>query len=211
VSKKNDSSVKQPEWKQITKPQRQFIPQQMLFGQARNFLVLESIEKRIWQLDSDVQVLSSMDVPKELKNSRLHEYQLFWTKGHRFTFVNNRDGTVLQYLENSGRLILNRKVKIPLSCKTCYLARDEKRSINAKEFPFICASANSLLAFDLFFSNQKTVPLTGDTKNIHPNTNSYLPVLILKKSGEKILKYTISKMSFCFQPEKREFSYCPEK
>lgn len=197
------------EWTSIVKPHTQFVPLQVLFGQSRNVLVVERVERRIWQLDSSMQVLSSMKLPEEIREGKLEEYRMFWNEGHRFTFINVSAGTVFQYLETGGRLSLLHRSRIPLSCRECYPARGDTASYEYENFPFLCTTPSSLIAFDRSFSGSRTlrsaaVPFSGTL----PEKRSR-PVLVLDGQRKPVLIYRISDWTFCFKPEKREFSYCP--
>ncbi|MFC1584105.1 hypothetical protein ACFL5V_01010 [Fibrobacterota bacterium] len=197
------------DWVSLVKPTLQFSPQQILFGQARNFLVVETIAKRIWQLDSGMQILSSLRLPGELE-TKLAEFRVFWTEGHRLTFVNVSEGLAYQYLESSGTLSLLRKQKIPLSCKSCFQAKVKTGAYSRREYPFVCITADAYIVFDMYFTGSKEVPFNAPAGSVVMKERSTdAPVLLLEESRNPVLEYQVSDLTFCFNSETREFSYCP--
>jgi hypothetical protein len=199
------------DWTPIVKPVTQFVPLQILFGQSKNFLVVEMVDRRIWQLDSSMQVLSSMKLPENLKQAKLEEYRLFWSEGHRFTFVNVSAGMVYQYLETGGRLSLLRSSRIPLSCRGCYMARGDTVSYDYAEFPYTCVTSSSLTVFDRSFSGSQKITTMKPRilEGLKDEPFSDIPILILDDTQSPVLVYRISEKTYCFKPEKGEFSYCP--
>ncbi len=204
---------KTPVWKPIARPQGAFMPVQVLNGQSFNFLVLEGSQRRIWQLDSALQILSSMELPAAIKERAPGAFRLFWTRDHRFTFINVSEGAGIQYHESGGKLRFFRAFKLPLSCTDVYLADWHSGPLNSRHYPFICPAANSFKVFNSFFSEAKTVPLANLNKPDSSRQKAHevsRPFLVLNTQRQPVLKFIVEGFNFYFNRDAGLFYYNPE-
>ncbi|MBF0431806.1 MAG: hypothetical protein HQK83_11035 [Fibrobacteria bacterium] len=201
------------QWQSVTKPQGAFFPVQVLSGQSFNFLVLEGSQKRIWQFDSALQILSSMDLPALIKNNVPEAFQLFWSRDNRFTFVNVAEGGGIQYHETGGKLNLFRKFKLPLSCKQCYQADLHLNVVSREAYPFLCETASSIKLFNSYFSESKTISLSGLTQPENSHRESIVatrPFLVLDSKKKTVLEFLVGGTSYFFNMHSGTF-YCLSK
>jgi hypothetical protein len=114
-------------------------------GQSWNHLVVDRAQKYIWQLDSNLQVLSQLPVPNELEGL-LEQYQVFWLKGRRVLFLNPTLGVGYQYILRHNGWWHRDTFRIPLEYNRCYLGFSTQQS--SQNEMFICLSSRKAHIFD---------------------------------------------------------------
>ncbi len=202
------------QWSPIVKPHQRFLPIRVKKGQSNNFLVLEKNEKKIWQLDSRFQTLTSIPLPIELQEVELNEYQFFMTPENRLVFLNSHEGLMIQYMERMGRMNLYRKDDLPLNFGLCYEAAiGEGKGLSA--YPITCAGVKELLVFDPLFQKKKVIPLKLRSQGAVANKERGIggvksPYLYIEKGQSPVLVYETSNSKFCFTPLLGVFSSCSE-
>ena len=123
-------------------------------GQFQNHLVVDRIQKNIWQLDSNLQILSRLPLPKELEGL-LEQYQIFWLEGRHVLFLNPRLGIGHRYIQRNNGWWHQVAFKIPLGYNRCYLGFSIQEDNQEQHRGFMCLSSNKKDFFDWEWSRSK--------------------------------------------------------
>jgi len=202
------ATVIESKWEHLVRPHYRFAPKQIVHGQTNNYLVWESEGQRIWQLDSGLQILSSIALPEDFKEKAMQDIQFSYGKDHKFNFINLQNGKVKQYIESGGKLQFYREIKIPIGFQRCMPIKWNHKS-TLSEYPYLCVNQSRWELYSLFFirgpfieiKTDKPFSKEKDWQNLNP-----IPHVGNPSSIELI--YNLGQNQYCYNVEKSQFYFC---
>ncbi len=111
-------------WLALPAPAQPFQPIEALWGPNGNFYLLDGAGKRLCQYDADGQFISSLPLPKEIRDRNLERCGVFRTRDGLFSFLDYSEGLAWQFEEmkhegGSGDWRLRNAVRLPLGLRSC--------------------------------------------------------------------------------------------
>jgi hypothetical protein len=111
-------------WLALAAPGHPFAPVAAAAGPSGHFYLLDRIGRRLALYDGQGQILSSLPLPRELKDRNPERIQLHWNRDGVFTFLDPAEGLAWQFseLRVSGNQVdwrqLNR-IRLPVGIESC--------------------------------------------------------------------------------------------
>ncbi|MDQ3003639.1 MAG: hypothetical protein M3Y08_20575 [Fibrobacterota bacterium] len=200
------------QWLTLPSPSLPFSPLRAIWGPSGDFFLLDRAGKRLSLHDSGGQLLSSFELPREIRERNLDRFDVFWTRDGVFSFVDLAEGTVWQYAElralgGQGDWRLRNTIRLPLGLETCLwepFFRDpcclhgEDMESKGRDGKGIC--------FDKYFNPRGPWPPDAGKPGLRPVAVSGFREWMLILDGGPICG---SRPSACFFPEKGLLTTCP--
>lgn len=111
-------------WLALASPGHPFAPVAAAAGPSGHFYLLDRPGRRLALYDGQGQILSSLSLPRELKDRNPERLRLHWTRDGVFTFLDPAEGLAWQFSElrttgNRGEWRLLNRIRLPLGIESC--------------------------------------------------------------------------------------------
>ncbi len=150
-------SIDNLNWTAMARPPGAWEPILVFSGTTHNIFVVEQANKRIWQLDRNLQLLTSLPAPDLPNGHHLSDYTVYLTDDKRFTFVHNTLRNTMQFREMGGKLKLLQTQNISIQIDRCMAGQwrhTHDKQFDYKSFPFLCNTSQNLIAYDRLLSKK---------------------------------------------------------
>ncbi len=196
-------------WFVLLKPSADFMAQQVTLGQNKNFLVLDIGGDRIWQLDSGLQTISSIELPAIFKNYNLSDFKMFYTAEQRLVFININEWVGMRFIESSGGLLLQMRSNLNMKYYGCFAWRWLAIAKDNTNGAFFCISSKNVQLFnhDFLPIQQYNLQQYGALCGNGYGVSSTDERLCLNKDGS-IVKFSFGPLCFCFNKRKASLYEC---
>ena len=195
--------LKKPEnWLALATPAFPFFAQQVIAGPSGNFFVFDKLGKRICQYDTDAQLLSCLELPKEVRNLNLEDLRIYWSESG-MAFLHYAQGLVWQYSlfqtsTQNEEWQLRNTLKIPLGLSQCFYLKDEHL--------YRCTRGDKAIDFDFYFNVKAETGLNtiSAIQDLHYALDTQAWYFVYKGIHAMTQKHT----QLCFYPESKNLIPC---
>lgn len=216
-------------WLALSTPGTPFAPTRATLGPNGHFFVLDRLGQRLGLYDTHAQFISSLPLPREIKEKNLERLDVFWTRDGIFTFLDAREGWAWQYTEipaagKSGDWRLVNRLRLPVGLESCLwepysrepCCRDKGKT-----------GSGAIACFDRYFTSRKPAPGSDSLSAAKPGSPAFLFSTASADSSKRFSRVTANPAggwtiqltgdgacsepaeSVCYQTEAATLEPCP--